>query len=481
MVDNRKLDYKERTFGIRHLQCILNFFGLGVAHALRVNMSLAIVAMTDKSAASQYGVFLWDEKIKSMVLSSFFCGYVFTQVPSGQMAQKYGGHKILFWGIFICSILNILTPICAKLGGWHLVCALRLVQGLCQGCVLPTTHTLLSKWAPIKERGLLGTLCYSGSQFGTALMLCVSGEISASFMGWPGIFYTSGGVGCVWALLFYFFAASSPSESHLISEEERMYIEMLPVPSAESPKDPAEDEPKPKLPTPWSHILTSIPFYCIVVVHCANSWTYNILLTQIPTYFKSIMGMNIKKNALLSSLPFWVMVVTSYFFMFISEVLRKTDCMSLSVSRRFFNTIGNWIPMIGLIFMGYMSKENETLAIILLMVIMGMKAATCLGFILNHIDLSPNFAGTLMGMTNGVAHISSILAPLTVGFIVSDEKNPEQWRIIFFLTAGLLFIGNLLFITFGKFETQYWNELEPVEVKTSKNNSQQSVYKDTVH
>lgn len=39
----------------------------------------------------------------------------------------------------------------------------------------------------------------------------------------------------------------------------------------------------------------------------------------------------------------------------------------------------------------------------------------------NHIDLAPNYAGTLMGITNGVANIISIIAPLAVGFIVQDE------------------------------------------------------------
>lgn len=43
-------------------------------------------------------------------------------------------------------------------------------------------------------------------------------------------------------------------------------------------------------------------------------------------------------------------------------------------------------------------------------------------------DLSPNFAGTLMGITNFFANIVSIMAPLLVGFVVDDEgvnRNPS--------------------------------------------------------
>lgn len=480
-INERKFDYKENAFGIRHLQCTLTFFGLAVAYALRVNMSVAIVAMTDKSATSEHGIYLWDEKIKSFVLSSFFWGYVITQIPSGQVAQKYGGHKTLFWGLFVCSVLVVLTPMAAKLGDWPVVCVFRFFQGFCQGSVFPSTHSMLSKWAPIKERGKLGTICYSGSQLGTALMLCVSGVITASFMGWPGIFYISGGIGCVWGLLFYFFASSSPAENRFISEEEKMFIEMRPIPSTDDDAEMlrnGKEERQTEFPTPWLEILTSVPFYCLLMTHACNTWGYYTLLTQIPTYLKSILGMDIKKNALLSSLPYWVMLLLSYFFLFISEVLRKTQCMSLSVSRKFFNSIGQWVPMLGLIGMGYMGKDDELLVIILLMLTVGSNAAIYLGFQMNHIELSPNFAATLMGITNCVSNLLSIAAPLAVGLIVNDEKNPEQWKIVFFITAGFFFIGNLMFVLFGKTTTQSWNDPVPVIVRTKSKNS---VYNETVH
>lgn len=39
-------------FGVRHVQCLLVFFGLAVAYALRVNLSVAIVAMTDRNSTN---------------------------------------------------------------------------------------------------------------------------------------------------------------------------------------------------------------------------------------------------------------------------------------------------------------------------------------------------------------------------------------------------------------------------------------------
>lgn len=34
----------------------------------------------------------------------------------------------------------------------------------------------------------------------------------------------------------------------------------------------------------------------------------------------------------------------------------------------------------------------------------------------------------------------------------------EEWKIIFFIAAGIFFGGNLLFVIFGEAEIQPWNE-----------------------
>lgn len=46
-----------------------------------------------------------------------------------------------------------------------------------------------------------------------------------------------------------------------------------------------------------------------------------------------------------------------------------------------------------------------------------------MGFNVNHLDLSPNFARILMGLTNGSANVTSILGPLFVGYVVNNEVN----------------------------------------------------------
>ncbi|CAD7015089.1 putative inorganic phosphate cotransporter [Ceratitis capitata] len=447
-------------FGIRHLQCFLAFCGLAVAYSLRVNLSVAIVAMTDKNHTNPaFDEYNWDEGIKSYLLSSFFWGYVVTQVPGGYMAHHYGAKYTFFFGVFICSTLAILTPLCAKIGDWPLVLALRAAQGLSQGMIFPSTHTFLSKWAPAEERGRLVSYCYSGAQFGTVVMLSVSGYIASSRLGWPSIFYLSGIVGISWSFVWLYLSASTPAEHPSISVAELRYIEssgQTRRPSDAGRTSGSAQAPAHKL--PWSHIFTSGPFLTLIFVHLSNNWGFWTLLTEIPTYMKSILGVDIRSNGPLSALPYLAMCLLSYVFIFLGDFINARYTTRLWVSRKFFNTIGQWVPMVALIGLGYINAGGSVkLAITLLTIAVGANAATYLGFQVNHIDLAPNFAGTLMGITNCVANVISIIAPLTVGLIVTDEENPTQWRIVFYVSAFFYFVGNLFFLIFGRTSPQKWN------------------------
>ncbi|XP_037951748.1 putative inorganic phosphate cotransporter [Teleopsis dalmanni] len=457
MVKNRRFE-KAPLIGTRHIQCFLCFCCLSLCYALRVNLTVAIVAMTDQNSTNtNVEIFDWDEGTKSYLLSSFFWGYIITQIPGGHIAQKYGAKMLLLIGITLCSLFTLLTPLAASLGGWQLLFALRVMQGLLQGSVHPATHAMLAKWAPVEERGALGTFCYSGSQFGTIVMLAVSGFIAQSSAGWPGIFYVSGAMGFVWALFWFLFAASTPAEHRSISPEEKKFIE--------NSLGQVENAPRVVAPTPWRKIFTSPPFISLIIVHCTHMWGFWTLLTQIPNYMKNILDVDIKNSALLSSLPYVLMLLLSFFFIFLSKVLARKENVSLSFNRKFFNSIGHWIPMLSLICLGYVSHDQAMLAVVLLTVTVGISAATYLGFQVNHIDLSPNYAGTLMGITNGAANVMSALAPLAVGLIVTDAKNVVEWRIVFFIAAGFYFTGNFLFVVLGKTDVQSWNSPEDALAK----------------
>lgn len=454
-MENKRIDdnkYKAPLFGARHVQCILIFLGLSAAITQRVNLSVAIVAMMDKNSTNpNFEEYQWSEKTKSYLLSSFFWGYFVTQIPGSQLAHRFGGKMTLLFSIALSGLLALLTPLSVRLGDWKLLCALRLCQGLIQGSTFSSVHTLLSKWIPAEERGSLGTFCYSGVPFGSVLMMLVSGWIASSCFGWPGIFYFAGLLSLIWGFVWYLVGASAPSDYKWMGEEERLFIEGAMVTSAK----PGHEHSPTK--TPWLKILTSVPFLVLLVAQSTFAWGFWTLLTQIPSYLKSILGQDIKSNALMSSTPYLANMFLTFVFCILADVLIKRRYTSVNTSRKLFNTIGFWVPVVPLILLGYMRADQSELALVLLVIAVGVNTAGSLGFLTNHIDLSPNFAGILMGIANCAANVMSLLAPLTVGFIVTDANNVHQWRLVFYITGGLYFVGNLLFVLFGQTKIQAWN------------------------
>lgn len=199
------------------------FIALLIGYALRVNLSVAIVAMVDNSSNTEFAEYDWDESTQALVLSSFFWGYVLGMLPAGELTQKYGSRYLILGSLVVCSILTFLTDTVASYG-YEYVLILRVLQGFSQTFVHPCAHHLLSKWAPVEERGTLCTFVYIGGPLGSVLMLASSGII-AEGLGWPSIFYISGVVGIIWGVLWFFYGASSPEECSRISEEEKIYIQ----------------------------------------------------------------------------------------------------------------------------------------------------------------------------------------------------------------------------------------------------------------
>lgn len=83
--------------------------------------------------------------------------------------------------------------------------------------------------------------------------------------------------------------------------------------------------------------------------------------------------------------------------------------------------LGTLIPAVALVVLAFAEEGQKGLVIGLLVAAVGFNAAVFSGFNVNHIDLSPNHSGFLMGITNGFSNIAGILAPLAVQFIVTDE------------------------------------------------------------
>lgn len=71
----------------------------------------------------------------------------------------------------------------------------------------------------------------------------------------------------------------------------------------------------------------------------------------------------------------------------------------------------------------YIPEGDIAAAAALITLCEAISSVQVVGILINHIDLSPNFCGVLMGIANCLGSITSIVAPLTVQFVVTDEVS----------------------------------------------------------
>ncbi|KAM3956525.1 putative inorganic phosphate cotransporter [Aphomia sociella] len=477
-------------WGCRYQQCLILFFTLTIAYSMRSCMGVSLVAMiqndtglksnvtsnnnvstTEKDGdlytdedfyyadgflnylmlTPPYPKFKWNKRVQDAVVTSFFWGYMLLQVPAGQIAHRFGSTYMLCGALSINCIVSLCFPLAVFYGGWKLGIACRMIQGLSQACIVPSIHTALGKWAPLVERGRMSAMVYGSQALGTVLGLPMTGFIAASSMGWPGIFRFYGLLSGIMAGILLWSGADSPAKHPKISAAERLYIE--------ADLGQKDSDPNKRLQVPWSHILRCRGLYAIIIVHIGQIWGQLLLFSELPIFMDKVLGVNIKANGLLTALPFFVMWFTNFFFSWFGDMLIVKKYLSVTNTRKLANSVGCVPAAIGFVALTYIPKNVYVVEAILVF-ICAFKISAHVGFQVNPIDISPNFGGTMISISNLFASMIGSMSPIVAGMILTDVTNLQLWRYVFFIAAAIYFFTNLIYVLIGTAELADWNTPE---------------------
>ncbi|XP_059618259.1 sialin [Phlebotomus argentipes] len=463
----------------RHLLGLMGFLGFANVYAMRVNLSVAIVAMVNHTAIPDQdnstlddvcpargnstddgpvlnGEFDWDESTQGIVLGAFFYGYVLTQIPGGRMAETVGGKMIYGVGVLITAIFTFLTPIAAY---WSLpaLVIVRVIEGMGEGVTYPAMHAMLAKWIPPLERSKFAAVVYAGSNFGTIISLPLSGWLcSLDFLdGWPLAFYLFGALGVIWFIFWMYLVYNSPAQHPRIEPEERQYIQRSLARRDDELLDSAGDNS-----VPWRHIFTCLPMWAILVTQCGQAWAFYTLLTELPTYMDNILHFGINANATLSSLQYLTAWIFGILSSTVADWILAKGWLSQKNSYKFWNSVASIVPSIGLVGVAWVGCDWK-LAMLMLAGFGAFQGAVYPGNQMNHIALSPRYAGTMLGITNGAGNMCGFLAPYIIGSIIRGHETLSTWRSIFYLAAVINVAGNFFYLLFASAEEQPWSKQRP--------------------
>lgn len=445
----------------RYLMAFLGFFGVWNVYGMRVNLSVAIVRMVQQKnvtltngTVQTHQDFDWDTTMQGELLSSFFWGYIVTQLPGGIIAGKVGGKKVYGIGVFSTAFFTLLTPVVASYGGYNWLIALRILEGLGEGVTFPALLSFWTKWAPKYERTKLVAISYCGSYAGTVVAMPLCGFL-AEYVSWESIFYIYGGFGCFWCIIWVLFASETPEQHSSISKEELEYIQ-----ATRGTEETAVNFRD----IPWKSIFTSLPVYGIIIAHFSENWGFYTLLTELPSYMKDVLHFDLKNSGMLSAVPYLCMTIIVFISSQVADYIRKRQYLSTTAVRKLFNTIAYLGQMTFLLLTGFAS--SPTIAVVYLTFAIGCGGLAMSGFNVNHLDISPKYAGILMGISNTVATIPGILSPAIAGIITKD-KTEKEWRVVFYISSSLYAFGAIMFALLASGKVQAWDD--PDRIKLDKN------------
>lgn len=115
----------------------------------------------------------------SLMIGVFFATYALGQTPSGWLADRFGGRRMLT--LFILS-WSLFTGLLGLASGILVLVLLRVGMGFAQAGAYPTAATMISKWVPVATRGVASSIVALGGRIGGALSLLVTGFVILFFV-----------------------------------------------------------------------------------------------------------------------------------------------------------------------------------------------------------------------------------------------------------------------------------------------------------
>ncbi|XP_017063188.2 sialin [Drosophila eugracilis] len=484
--------HRVRNFlSCRQVLSLLTMLGFMLNYALRVNLTIAIVAMVrpnvtapvnatsagnatlagnstaGNSTLSLDGVddyedrFAWDSYQTNFVLGCFFWGYILTELPGGRLAELIGGRRVFGHSMLWASLLTLITPLAAHIN-YVVLIVVRVVLGFMLGASWPAIHPVAAVWIPPMERSKFMSNMMASS-LGAAITMPICGFL-ISIAGWASVFYLTGAVGLLWSLAWFAFVYETPATHPRISSEERREIEEA-IGTSTSKKRASH--------VPWADMLCSPAVWAIIICHGLAVFGFFTVVNQLPTFMAKILHFDIKQNGLFSSLPYlgkYVMAVASSY---LADYLRKKGTLSTTATRKLFTTFALVIPgllMIAQVFLGY----DATWSVTIFSLALFAHGAVTAGYLGNGLDIAPNFGGTIFGMANTLSSLGGYVSTWMVGALTYNDESFHSWQIVFWILAGTYISAALVFVVLGSGELQPWNN-PPERVRINDVNQEEGV------
>mmetsp|Transcript_11267 Transcript_11267/g.20828 ORF Transcript_11267/g.20828 Transcript_11267/m.20828 type:complete len:462 (+) Transcript_11267:83-1468(+) len=404
----------------------------------RVNMSVGIIDMAKELN--------WDMTEKSAVLSAFFYGYIWSQIPGAYIAKRYGGHIVLGVCALMWSLATLAVPYLATISHHHVMMG-RMALGVFEGSVFPTIYHLFSSRIPQDERSR-SLASISIGVFGGAVFSFVASPLIMQKYGWQAVFYFFGGLGVIWSVAWFAFCIFLESRGG-----NDIPLPCFPTLKAKVPLLPMENSTSVSawILSIWK-ATTNIVCHKVVVAIFFSHFCHNVgafvVMSWLPTFFDEAFGMQ-GSTMTLTCLPYIAMANAVTLTAKYADRYISNGKYSLCEVRRASTLLG-FIGAGTFMMLVAVSPGPATSIASICIALAFNGAGPVAGYEAAKLDVaSPELVGALQSISNTLAAFAGIVGVPMVAYI---KAYTGGWTGVFVAIGLVFYSAALVFYQWGHYK-----------------------------
>lgn len=385
----------------KYIILLLLFFGWSIGNLSRFAINFAIIDIGKD--------FNLNASSTGIIISSFFVGYAFSQLPGGWLADKFGAKKVLIASVTLWSLFGVLSGI-----AWSTTSMIvfRFMLGFCVGVFWPTTSKAVAQVFPTNQQGKsMAILLVAG-----AIIAAISSVLFVwiiGLLGWRALFFIVGGVGIIVIVVYLLF---------------------LKIPSGVQGRSETVDENNKvsplkqiiKVPMLWAMLFSG---FCVSMI----TWGIN---AWIPTFLVKVRYLSLMEAGKTQVIPLALGAVAMLVCGVVIDRLKTTSIRIAGIVLCIITAISIYLMYTTPVLKMFLAFEGVAIA-----------SVTAVYVIITNLvmrQFPPEVTGSAVGFMNFGAQCGSFMAPTIIGLMV--DANQGSFTMAFTFLALVAVISAISFL-----------------------------------
>jgi MFS family permease len=363
-----------------------------VSYMDRTNIGFAIPGGMSKDLAMS-------ASFAGLAAGIFFIGYLFLQVPGGNLAARGNAKQFLTWSMVAWGIISIAT---SYISSETQLLLLRFALGVAEGGMLPVVLTMVSRWFPDEERARATAVTIMFVPIANIISGPIAGTVIQNF-GWRNLFLLEGIASFFLIIPWILMVQEDPESAKWISPRERDYI----VTRLRAEQERLAAEPE-VANASFAQVMAHADMWKLIIMNFFYQTAIYAFIIWLPTVIGNLTKSNIESVGVLSMLPYIGTMIGMYAIGRLSDQSGKRKTYVI-------------LPLLGLavsLLLSVVLKDHIWLSFACLVLAGGfLQAAAPVFWTIPPLLFTASVAGGARGAINALGNLGGFLGPFLMGWL----------------------------------------------------------------